>query len=182
MSRARRLARLLAALPLALSCSGCLLLAYGLPDDKYETHLVFSAPAGIATGDLLMSFVGRDVIEVEGELSGLEARARYWLRYVTAQACSEPHGLFDALPAHAEPRKPNAIDEVMAPYIGPLPELGSDGAGKVRVDIRFAGNSFGGGAVGSRWVQVREGQSTWSGCARVNTIKVRDAWGGHPKM
>lgn len=107
-----------------------------------------------------MSFVGRDVIEIEGEVSGLEARARCRLRYVTARACSEPRALFDGLPAHAEPKQVNVFNEVRPPCIGPLPELASDGAGKLRVDIRFAGNSFGGGAAGSRRVPVRGGQAT----------------------
>jgi hypothetical protein len=184
MSRSRRLVRLLAVLPLALSCSGCLLVAYGLPGDKYETHLVFwPTEGGVVSGDLMMSVVGRDVVEIEGELDGLEPGSRYQLRNVDAKGCNDVRALVDALPAHAQPMKVNAIDQVMLPYIGPVPQVRADAAGKLHVDVQYAGNVFGGGNSGpSRWVLVREGQATWAACGQVNTIKVRDAWGGHPKM
>lgn len=172
--------RTLVGMACALACSGCMLIAYSLPDDQYETRLaLLPAAGGTARGDLELEGAGRDVRAVRGRISGLEPGHVYRLHVLMRSGCGDDHALLDEFPQTALPAAPRT--DALPIYFGPMPDMRANSEGVIDVDILSAAGGWSEFATPSEHVLAEAGSHVWVACGQSVVVKTREAW-AHPKM
>ena len=174
-ARLRGPAAAFAACAIAAVCSGCgeaaLLVIAALPGDKYERHILMEPEPGFqARGKLDVEVVGHDVVEISGKLEGLQPDTRYALKYRTT--CNRTG--FDPGADRPMVAQPANFDDDRSPYLGPIPELKSDGHGKLSVSLELAGRPGKDYFVLWRVGSPQPVLPTPEACGVLETVKIRE--------
>ena len=180
MKRVVSTIRTLVAAAGALACSGCILYAYSLPDDQYETRLaLLPVNGGTVRADLKLEDAGRDVRAVRGRITGLEPGHLYRLHVLMLSGCGADHTLSTEVPQTALPADPHS--NALPIYFGPMPDMRANAQGIIDVDSLSAVGGWSEFATPSEYVLAETNSPEWIACGHAVRVKTREAW-AHPKM